>query len=426
MEASKLEKLPAELILGIFERLSSPLDILALTSASPATLMYFTSSRRRILVPFVNSLEQWLETPKRIPDAMLACRLMIIPYDITNLDPRQIESKNSLGVFCELFRPRNESQLMATRYGLQPWDALENEAASYINAGTWNRPPLPRLPLVLSMSELRRLDDGYLQFEINRHFLDYDKTSLLETKLSFDMTWCLDFGLVGPKPIKGYNDLNWDLLIISRVQIQADIRRASQLASRTESQSQSKTEVRQVTRAMDPEYLSAFTQRTLHEELRYTAYLCSYGFPLLNNLQCIKIHDLELFVLTTLESMRSSETYSHAAEKREFDNLGFSLKKFCIPVDPMEVSDVIGPGATVSKASGLSRILIDDILIFLSFVFFSWKETVGGILSEAIIHTALQQKKNKENNILDHKQNDIPKTPVPSVAGLRITRMLNC
>ncbi|KAH6960316.1 hypothetical protein DER45DRAFT_627423 [Fusarium avenaceum] len=352
MEASKLEKLPAELILGIFERLSSPLDILALTSASPATLMYFTSSRRRILVPFVNSLEQWLETPKRIPDAMLACRLMIIPYDITNLDPRQIESKNSLGVFCELFRPRNESQLMATRYGLQPWDALENEAASYINAGTWNRPPLPRLPLVLSMSELRRLDDGYLQFEINRHFLDYDKTSLLETKLSFDMTWCLDFGLVGPKPIKGYNDLNWDLrafqsffrflfnefkVIISRVQIQADIRRASQLASRTESQSQSKTE-------------------------------------------CIKIHDLELFVLTTLESMRSSETYSHAAEKREFDNLGFSLKKFCIPVDPMEVSDVIGPGATVSKASGLSRILIDDILIFLSFVFFSWKETVGGIL----------------------------------------------
>lgn len=224
MESSKYEKLPAELILDIFEGLSSPLDILALVSASPATLIHFTSSRRRILVPFVNSLEQWLETPKRISDAMLACRLRMIPYGITNLDPRQIESKvrsilrsrpmrslsyqNSLGVFCELFRLRNESQLMATRYGLQAWDALENEAASYINAGTWNCPPLPRLPLVLSMSELRRLDDGYLQFEINRHFLDYDKTSLLETKLSFDMTWCLDFSLAGPKPIKGYNDLN--------------------------------------------------------------------------------------------------------------------------------------------------------------------------------------------------------------------------
>lgn len=280
MESSKLEKLPAELILDIFERLSSPLDILALTSASPATLMHFTSSRRRILVPFVNNIEQWLETPKRISDAMLACRLRMIPYNVKNPDPRQIESKvrsilnsrpmrpltyqNSLGVFCELCRLRNESQVMATRYGLQ---ALENEAASYINAGTWNCPPLPRLPLVLSMSELRRLDDGYLQFEINRHCLDYDKTSLLETKLSFDMTWCLDFGLVGPKPIKGYNDLNWDLrafqsffrflfnefrVLISRVQIQADIRRASQLASSRESRPRRQPEVRQVTRAMTP------------------------------------------------------------------------------------------------------------------------------------------------------------------------------
>lgn len=261
---------------------------------------------------------------------------------------RSLSYQNSLGVLSELFRLRNESQLMATRYGLQAWDALEDEAASYIDAGTWIYPPLPRLPLVLSMSELRRLDDGYLQFEINRHFLDYDKTSLLETKLSFDMTWCLDFGLVGPKPIKGYNDLNWDLrafqsffrflfnefrVLISRVQIQADIRRASQLASSRESQSQSKTEVRQVTRAMDPEYLSAFTQRTLHDELRYAAYLCSYGFSLLNNLDCIKIHELEHFVLTTFESMRSSEASSHAAKKRELDNLGLSLEKFCIPVD---------------------------------------------------------------------------------------------
>lgn len=88
MEASKLDKLPAELILDIFERLSSPLDILALTSVSPATLMRFTSSRRRILVPFVNNLEQWLETRKRISDAMLACRFRMIPYDITNMDPR--------------------------------------------------------------------------------------------------------------------------------------------------------------------------------------------------------------------------------------------------------------------------------------------------------------------------------------------------
>ncbi|CAJ0545104.1 Ff.00g085770.m01.CDS01 [Fusarium sp. VM40] len=227
MEASKLEKLPAELILDIFERLSSLLDILALASTSPATLMHFTSSRRRILVHFVNNLEQWLETLKRMSDAMLACRLRMIPYDVTNLDPRQIESKvrsilqsrpmrplthqSSLGALCELCRLRGEAQEMATRYGLQAWDALENEAASYIDAGTWICPPLPRLPLVLSMSELRRLDDGYLQFEINRHFLDYDKTSLLETKLSFDMTWCLDFGLVGPKPLR------WDFITTRHV-----------------------------------------------------------------------------------------------------------------------------------------------------------------------------------------------------------------
>lgn len=114
--------------------------------------MHFTSSRRRILVPFINTLEQWLETPKRMSDAMLACRLRMIPYDITNLDPRQIESKvrsilqsrpmrplthqSSLGVLCELCRLRGEAQEMATRCGLQAWDALENEAASYIDADT--------------------------------------------------------------------------------------------------------------------------------------------------------------------------------------------------------------------------------------------------------------------------------------------------
>lgn len=84
---------------------------------------------------------------------------------------------------------------------------------------------------------------------------------------------------------------------------------------------------------MDRKYLSAFTQRTLHEELRYTAYLCSHGFPLLNNLERIKIHELEHFVLTTFESMRSSEASSYAAEKIELDNLGLSDEKFCIPVD---------------------------------------------------------------------------------------------
>jgi hypothetical protein len=237
---------------------------------------------------------------------------------------------------------------MATRYGLQAWDALENEAASYINAGTWIHPPLPRLPLVLSMSELRRLDDGYLQFDINRHCIAYDKTSLLATELIFDMTWCLDFGLVGPKPIKGYNDLNWDFcafqsffrflfnkyrVLISRVRIQADIRRASQIASSSESQPQSQTEVRQAVWDVDLKLMLLFTQRTLQEELRYAAYLCSYGFPLLNNLQCIKIHDLEHFVLTTFESMRSSGAASHAAKKRELGNLGLSLETFCIPVD---------------------------------------------------------------------------------------------
>jgi hypothetical protein len=364
MESSKLEKLPAELILDIFERLSSPLNILALASASPATLTHFTPSRRRVLVPFVHHLEQWPETPKRISDAMLACRLRMIPYNITNLDPPHVESKvrsilqsrpmrpltyqNSLGVFCELCRLRSEAQEMATRYGLQAWDALENEAALYINAGTWIHPPLPRLPLVLSMSELRRLDDGYLQFDINRHCIAYDKTSLLATELSFDMTWCLDFGLVGPKPIKGYNDLNWDLcafqsffrflfnkyrVLISRVRIQADIRRASQLASSSESQPQSQTEVRQAVWDVDLKLMLLFTQRTLQEELRYAACLCSYGFPLLNNLQCIKIHDLEHFVLTTFESMRSSGAASHAAKKRELGNLGLSLEKVCIPVD---------------------------------------------------------------------------------------------
>jgi hypothetical protein len=93
MESPKLEKLPAELILDIFEQLSSPLDILALASASSATLMHFTSSRRRILVPVIKNLEPWLETPKRSSDAMLACRFRMIPYNITNLDPRQVKSK---------------------------------------------------------------------------------------------------------------------------------------------------------------------------------------------------------------------------------------------------------------------------------------------------------------------------------------------
>jgi hypothetical protein len=115
---------------------------------------------------------------------------------------RPLRYQSSLGVLCELCRLRSEAQVTATRYGLQAWEALYNEAASYIDWGASIHPPLPSLSLALSLSELRRLDDGYLQFKINRHCLDYDKTSLLEIELIFDMTWCFGFGLVGSKPIK--------------------------------------------------------------------------------------------------------------------------------------------------------------------------------------------------------------------------------
>ncbi|KAM0189680.1 hypothetical protein ACHAPI_009870 [Fusarium lateritium] len=364
MDSPKLQNLPAELTLQIFEDLSSPLDIFALASASPVTFILFNSNRRRILVPVIENLQIWLETPKRLSDAMLACRLRMITYNTTSLDPRQVEFKVrsildsrptrlltcqiSLGVICELSRLRSEAQEMTTRYGLQAWEALQNEAALYINRSRSQHHPFPRLPLVLSMSELGRLDDGFLQFEISRHCLDYDKTPLLATELSFDMKWCLDFGLTGPKPIIGCNDLNWDLrafqsffrflfdeyrILIGRVQIQADIRRASQLASKGECQTQSQSKARQPTHDVDPTLLSAFIQRSLHEELRYASYLCSHGFPLLNNLQQISIHDLEHFLLTTFTSMRSSEASSNVAEKEELDHLGLSLEKFCIPVD---------------------------------------------------------------------------------------------
>ncbi|KAM0209474.1 hypothetical protein ACHAQD_011145 [Fusarium lateritium] len=93
MDSPKFESLPAELTLQIFEDLSSPLDIFALASASPVTFMHFNSNRRRILAPVIENLQIWLEAPKRLSDAMLACRLRMMAYNTTNLDPRQVEFK---------------------------------------------------------------------------------------------------------------------------------------------------------------------------------------------------------------------------------------------------------------------------------------------------------------------------------------------
>ncbi|KAM5353329.1 hypothetical protein ACJZ2D_016770 [Fusarium nematophilum] len=368
MAHSHLEKLPAELIIQIFKELSSPLDIHAFVSASPNALRNYTSHRHRILRPAIRQLETWLQTESMLLDAMLACRLRLLPHDISHLDPLQtvsevrsvLESRlthpeicqSSLFILCELFRLQKEANEVTTTYASQAWDVIESEAAAHHKLRGLFKPPLPRVPLVLSKTELRRFQEGYLQFEINRHCLHYDKTLLLATNLSQKMQHSIHVFFLGPVPARAYADLNWEMrafqsifrflfdqyrLLVLQVHIRIDIQRARQLSLKVspgELEEDSST-IQNLIKAKEesPDIIlnrmRVFYQRKAHQELRYVAYLCSHGFSLLDRLKRMDVNNRDHFILTTFQWMCSRELAAGIAERRKMDNLGFSLEKLC-------------------------------------------------------------------------------------------------
>ncbi|KAF4966170.1 hypothetical protein FSARC_6129 [Fusarium sarcochroum] len=367
MAYPQLEKLPTELILQIFEEISSPLDIHAFASASPIAFEHYASHRHHILRPAMRELETWLQTPRMLHDAMLACRLRLIPHDILHLDPLQIEPRvrsilesdftypplgqSNLGILCELFRLRNEANEVTMAYASRAWSVLESEAAYSDERFGVLGPPFPHVPLVLSESEVHRFEQGYIQFEINRHCLHYDKKFLLATNRTYDMKWCFETCLMALDIIKGYEVLKWEMrafqsifrflldkyrVLVQRVRMRIDIERAKQLASEVSLREtkgsptvQDRIELREEWQDMDTNHTLAFNKRAHHQELRYIAYLCSHGFSLLHKLQRMVATDRDDFILTTFRRMCSRELATGVAERREMEDFGFSLEELC-------------------------------------------------------------------------------------------------
>ncbi|KAJ3538832.1 hypothetical protein NM208_g5734 [Fusarium decemcellulare] len=196
-----LETLPNELFMIIFGNLSSPLHIWAFVKASPVALGHLASYRQRCISTTIDQLEAWLQTH---PQAVMVCRLQHIQRKDSYLEPSKIKSaawsilnsrpvmdssirQSSLRFLSELFILQIHVNEVALTYASQAWNVLQSEAEAYEDR--INRPHPPRVPFTPSSTELLRIEQGYLEFEVKRHSFHYVKPGLNLTGETLASRW---------------------------------------------------------------------------------------------------------------------------------------------------------------------------------------------------------------------------------------------
>ncbi|KAH7259219.1 uncharacterized protein BKA55DRAFT_591991 [Fusarium redolens] len=155
---------------------------------------------------------------------------------------------------------------------------------------------MPYRPVNLSREELERLQEAFLDFEIQRHHLAYDKFLLYQTQLQQDMF----LPIYNEKSFLGGHHED-DLIEGSRQSIFCFIFQCYGKLIRQVDRQLELEKSRQTTEPHHSELVLAarFRNRTRDEELRYIGLLCLQGYVCLSIAEKYTDDELRLFILNS-------------------------------------------------------------------------------------------------------------------------------
>ncbi|KAF5649057.1 uncharacterized protein FTJAE_1053 [Fusarium tjaetaba] len=295
---STLCSLPTEILLMVMECLECPISIRALAYSHPRAFHLFQKHRQNLLGPALSVLNDMYPIDELLEDAVLACRLRLTMRNVVLLSPPEAMQKvseaemhgisvprdwYSLTLLCELSSLNKERDQFISSYTAHAWEKIQTdcrrELARHIGRRI-NRPNImPYQSVNLSDNELERLQEAFLDFEITRHCLAYNKLILYDTDLEDGMLL----------PI--YDEMSYlvghlenDSIKRSRQSIFCFIFQSyGKLIRQVEEQLELeilRQTIRQTTepRLSDLVSVERFRNRTQSEELRYIALLCLQGY----------------------------------------------------------------------------------------------------------------------------------------------------
>lgn len=298
---SLFDKLAAELMVRLLRTLDSPLDLRSFIAACPGAFQYFDFHRRHILQPYLDFVLEELEHEFSILIAPRIAQLRSIQHLLPYLEPAEAKAKvaqidnlpelkpedwqGNLCILCDLFCLVLEAN-----------DFIENFA----------------LEIRLTSSKLQMevksdLRANFMEFEHYRHSLFYNRPFLSKVVscdgiLSDTIHSRSIFSLMSAKYHRLVQRVDWHL----RAVIACDGESPNGKATMPKSE-------------INSNRVWQFRQRTIHEELRYVAYLCFQGYGLLIRLEKLYIKQLAHYILTTF-----LWTCLHGAYD---ESLGLSLEK---------------------------------------------------------------------------------------------------
>lgn len=284
---SFFDKLPAELMVQLLRTLDSPLDLRSFLSACPGAFQYFDVHRRHVLQPHLDLVLEGLEDEYTILIAPSITKLRSIQHLLPYLDPDEVHAKvnrikrlpllkpaewqGNLPILCDLFCLIFETNDYIARY-----------------LSETSRDTITLTPSMLSEDERYTLKNTFLQFESHRHGLFHNRSSLSRLILFHNNPWNLIemrslFSFISAKYHRLVQRVDWHL-------------RATMIRNGKPPTGKSLL----LDSDLNSNRVCQFRQRTIHEELRYVAYLCLQGgYALLIHLEKLDIKQLRHYILTT-------------------------------------------------------------------------------------------------------------------------------
>jgi hypothetical protein len=308
---SPLCSLPTEILLMVMECLESPISVRAFAFSYPRALHLFQKHRRNLLDPALHVFNWIYPTDELLEDAVRACRLRLTMRNVVFLSPSEARQKVhkaeghgpsnrrdwcNLSLLCEISNLNNERDQFISRYSVHAWNKIQKDSRRECSRCIGRRKAMPYRPVNLSREELERLQEAFLDFEIQRHHLSYDKFLLYQTQLQQDMF----LPIYNEKSFLGGHHED-DLIEGSRQSISCFIFQCYGKLIRQVDRQLELEKSRQTTEPHHYELVLAarFRSSTRDEELRYIGLLCLQGYVCLSIAEKYTDDELRLFILNS-------------------------------------------------------------------------------------------------------------------------------
>ncbi|CAJ0546539.1 Ff.00g011660.m01.CDS01 [Fusarium sp. VM40] len=301
-----IESPPPEIRVLILDSIVSPIDFRSFATSSPIYLETFRKYRHSLLQSRSTEMSTLFRDEYLLSQALLACRLQWISRDFPYMDPTDIEQKvkstvqsrsrntdsqqwqGSLFMLCELYRLREELSYAVAEYAVEAWKKLVNDAKQL--RGLHLKWPLRYdQTLRLSHQEICRIEEGFIEFEIRRHYLHFQCTKLCDAGVPLGMRFPIwsSSTPMSPTILEGYAEPDWNLRAFQSIfRFMLDKHRGMVHLVHDATSSVSHLD-------------RLFQRRTLHQELEFATTLCTQGLKLLGRLRFMSTANIQQFIVTS-------------------------------------------------------------------------------------------------------------------------------